>query len=485
MSNPDNEIWNKVVFDKAPFAIVIFQLDELKVLAANPKAAQLFGYTTQEFLQLSLNDIVYAEDFDKAEQALRKIEQGKDVKISYRNIKKNNEIIEIHAVATLITFKDVTAILKIATDVTEINKAEEIIERQKFYFDELFNATPFAVTLSDLNDNIIKINKSFTKLFQFNEDEVYGKKLSIIIPKEKQDEYKESFEKLKHSDKIQMETVRQRKDKEKIDVLLVEYPHVSNDILVGYYCLYIDISEEKQSEKQLLAYNYELEKTNSELDHFVYSISHDLRAPLTNIMGLLNIMDMEKDPSQQKVLINKVRNAINKLDDFIKIILDYSRNSRLEIKNVQVDFEELISEAWENYSYLEGAEKVKLDIRLQQEVPFFSDKERISVILNNIISNALIYCDPAEINPCIEIEIEVDNEFAHIVIKDNGIGIEQKYQKKAFEMFFRASQVSSGSGLGLYIVKDVVAKLGGNVKMQSEIEKGTAILIDLPNQKLN
>ncbi|MDQ3190444.1 MAG: PAS domain-containing sensor histidine kinase [Bacteroidota bacterium] len=482
MNHSDNEISNQVVFDKSPLPIIIIQLKDLKFLEVNPKAVQQFGYSKQEFLQLNFKDIVYPEDCDKAEQAIKKIKSGQDVKISYRNIKKNKDIIEVCVVATLIKYKNVTAILKIATDVTEINKAEALIDRQKFYFDELFNATPFAVSLSDLNDNIIKINKSFTNLFQFNEEEACGKKLSIIIPKKKKDKYKETFHKLEYSNFTQIETIRQRKDKKIIDVLLVNYPHVSNDILIGYYCLYIDISEKKQAEKQLLDYNYELEKTNSELDHFVYSISHDLRAPLTNIMGLLNIIGMEKDLDQQKILIDKARNAINKLDDFIKIILDYSWNTRLEIKFTHIDFEELIAEAWENYSYLEGTKKIKLDIRLQQEVPFISDKGRISIILNNVISNALIYCNPAEINSCIEIEIIVDNEFAHIVINDNGIGIEKKHHKKVFEMFFRASQVSSGSGLGLYIVKDVVAKLGGNIKLKSELDKGTAILIDLPNQ---
>jgi PAS domain S-box-containing protein len=465
MSHSDNEIWNQIVFEKAPLPIFIIEFHDLKLLAVNPKATQQFGYSKQEFQKLNFKDIIYPEDYEKTKQAIKKLKPGKDVKFSFRNIKKNKEIIEIHVVATLIKFNNVTAILKIATDVTEIKKAEALIERQKIYFDELFNATPFAVTLSDLNDNILKINKSFTKLFQFNPEEVCGKKLSIIIPKEKQDEYKEAFQKLKHSDIIQIETVRQKKDKNKIEVLLVNYPHVSNDILIGFYCLYIDITEEKKSEKQLLDYNYELEKTNSELDHFVYSISHDLRAPLTNIMGLLNIMDMEKDSSRQKILINKARSAINKLDDFIKIILDYSMNSRLEIKIKQIDFNLHISEAWENYAYLPGIGIIKLDIRLEQEVPFFSDKGRISIILNNVISNAIIYYNAARKNPCIKINILVDNHFAHIVIKDNGIGIEKKYQEKAFDMFFRASQVSSGSGLGLYIVKDVVTKLGGKIKL--------------------
>ncbi|MBA3986924.1 MAG: PAS domain S-box protein [Flavobacteriales bacterium] len=165
MSQSENEIWNQVVFEKAPLPIIIIHLNNLKILAVNPKAAQQFGYSKQELLQLKLKDIIYPEDADKAEQALRNIKPGKDVEISYRNIKKNKEIIEVHVVATLIEYKNVAAILKIATDVTEIKKAEALIEHHKIHFDELFNATPFAVTLSDLNDNIIKINKSFTKLF--------------------------------------------------------------------------------------------------------------------------------------------------------------------------------------------------------------------------------------------------------------------------------------------------------------------------------
>ncbi|MDQ3191406.1 MAG: PAS domain-containing sensor histidine kinase [Bacteroidota bacterium] len=609
-----NEMWSQVVFEKSPLPMLIIELEDLRFLAANPAAEKLFGYTNEELLKLHFNDIVPTEDYDKVEQAIRKVKPDNDIRYTLRNINRNHEIIDVYIVATLIKFNNVTAILKIATDVTEMNKAQAVIESQKYHFDVLFNASPFAIALCDADDKVIKINVGFEKLFLFKEEEIRGKKLDIIVPGERLEEYKRIYQKLQQRKKVQMETVRQTKDKKPIDVLLVSYPLlISNEILLGYYGMYInisgqktaerklyeneqitskiidtaldaviqmndkgkvtgwnkqaehifgysqkealgafmsnlivppvyreshrkglkhflktgeqkllnkrieitamhkngtefpvelaispilisgkysfsaflrDISEQKLWQQQLMDNNYELKKINAELDRFVYSISHDLRAPLTNIMGLFNIMEDVKEQAQQKILINKGSNAVKRLDEFIKIILEYSRNSRLEIKPSLINFEELIAESWENYSYMKGAEKISLDVKSNQIIPFTSDRGRISIILNNLISNAIIYSDPAEKEPCTTVEIEVDKDFAHIVFRDNGIGIEKKYQKKVFEMFFRASQESTGSGLGLYIVKEVVKKLGGNIKMKSELQKGTAIIIDLPNQKL-
>ena len=112
---------------------------------------------------------------------------------------------------------------------------------------------------------------------------------------------------------------------------------------------------------------------------------------------------------------------------------------------------------------------------------FYSDQRRIKVIFNNLISNAIRYSNGKD--PVIEIDVKINKINADIVISDNGTGIERKHQRKVFEMFYRATDINAGSGLGLYIVKESIDKLNGDIDMVSDVGKGTKFLISLPNLK--
>jgi PAS domain S-box-containing protein len=243
----------------------------------------------------------------------------------------------------------------------------------------------------------------------------------------------------------------------------------------------VDIDERKMSEQYLLNSHDELKKLNTELDSFVYSISHDLRAPLTNIMGMANVGKGEDDVVLKNEVFNKIQYSAKRLDDYILSVLDYSRNSRLELKMDKINFEGLISQVWENYQYLENTSKIVLKINLKAEAIFYSDTKRLEAIFNNLISNAIKYTDLKKKEPCITVSLEVNKEEATIIIEDNGIGIEQEQLTKVFEIFYRASEAAYGSGLGLYIVKEVVEKLGGKLKAKSEPGVGTSFIIKLPN----
>ena len=137
------------------------------------------------------------------------------------------------------------------------------------------------------------------------------------------------------------------------------------------------------------------------------------------------------------------------------------------------------------YSLSGGIEKqlacIKKEITINEESPLYSDKYRISVIFNNLISNAIKYYDPAKQNPSLNITVEATKENARFEFRDNGIGIDKEFQNKIFNMFFRATQLSEGAGLGLYIVQEAVEKLKGTVTINSEIRKGTTFIIDIPN----
>lgn len=244
--------------------------------------------------------------------------------------------------------------------------------------------------------------------------------------------------------------------------------------------------EEKLVKKQLeLELKVEeLYKTNSELDRFVYSTSHDLRAPLKSMLGLIGIVKEKEEPSNVDQLkrLDMLNKSVVKLDAFIEDILNYSRNSRVEAVKEEINFAEIIQEVRNNHRYIEGADEIEFEVEICQKQKFISDSNRINVIFNNLISNAIKYKDASKKESFVRIFVECDIEKAIIMIEDNGIGIAKEKQDKVFDMFYRATKLSTGSGLGMYIVKETLDKLSGRITLLSQLDKGTKFTIELPNQ---
>jgi PAS domain S-box-containing protein len=225
----------------------------------------------------------------------------------------------------------------------------------------------------------------------------------------------------------------------------------------------------------------ELSDRNFELDQIVYRTSHDIRSPLASVLGLINIMKLEGIPDNLTEYIQRIEASIKKLERFANSMLDFAKVSRTDKRMEVIDFEEVIEKFWDDFRYLPNFEKIerKLEIQNRDAQPFLSDLFRIEIIFRNLISNAIKYANPMREDSFLHISIVIESKIAQIVIKDNGIGIRQEYLDKVFDMFFRATEKSEGTGLGLYIVKQTVEKLNGKIDIQSVFGEGTEIKIQL------
>lgn len=224
-----------------------------------------------------------------------------------------------------------------------------------------------------------------------------------------------------------------------------------------------------------------LQKANHELDRFVYSTSHDLRAPLSSLMGLINITRMAS-PDEVQTYLNLMDDRVRSMDRFICDITDYSRNNRLEVQSRQVVLKNLMHDVWDCLKFIPGAEQISLTIDVPDQLTVSTDPARLQIILSNLLSNAIRYHDPAKPNRFIRLRAEKAGQALKIFVEDNGQGIDPEYQGKIFEMFFRASEKSKGSGLGLYIVKEAVEKLSGSISVQSVPQQGSVFMLLLPQR---
>lgn len=237
----------------------------------------------------------------------------------------------------------------------------------------------------------------------------------------------------------------------------------------------------------LQSQNAELKKINKELDSFVYSVSHNLRAPLMSVLGLLDLAKHESHTNASALdqYFEMMESSIHKLDETVKEILDYSRNARQNLTIERVDLKKLINDHFEKMQFMPGSQTIAHSIDIDEQTPFYSDSYRLSVILNNLISNSIKYYDPNKEDPFIRISVTISKNKAILVFEDNGIGIEDRYITKVFDMFFRGTEKNKGAGLGLYIVKEAIEKLKGQVTIHSKVGMGTRFEIELPNYYSN
>ncbi|HLF33252.1 MAG TPA: ATP-binding protein, partial [Cyclobacteriaceae bacterium] len=240
-----------------------------------------------------------------------------------------------------------------------------------------------------------------------------------------------------------------------------------------------EINIRKKAEHDLKITNVRLRKANIELDNFVYRVSHDLRAPVASVLGLVNLAKNEKEASTVMKYFAMVGKSAEQQDRFIRDILDISRNTKLGIERKKISFRNLLDETLEQLKYTDNSKKIDTKLNVNASAAFYSDPHRLKVILNNIISNSIRYSNGQ--HPTVNIDVNVTQEQASISIKDNGIGIDKIHHKKVFNMFYRATDDNAGSGLGLYIVKESIDKLNGTVDLESDLGMGTTVHLKVPN----
>ncbi len=241
------------------------------------------------------------------------------------------------------------------------------------------------------------------------------------------------------------------------------------------------ISDVAWAQKELNSKNQELIHINKELDRFVYSVSHDLSAPLKSIQGLVNISKLETSNSNKEEYLGKIGQSVSKLDFFIKEILDYSRNKRLDIVHEKIHLKSLCEEIIDNLKYIDNFPKIQFEISGLVDKVITADRLRLKIILNNLFSNAIKFQkrQGTEI-PLVQVSYLDSLNSVKLFVHDNGEGIKLELKDKIFEMFYRGTDYATGSGLGLYIAREAAEKIGGNIKVESEYGKGSTFIIEIP-----
>ncbi|WMN06483.1 PAS domain-containing sensor histidine kinase [Marivirga arenosa] len=466
---------------------IIWMVDaDFNLMAFNNKfyhhLKTMYGITPE----IGMNVLDYKElkeTYDKTYERISKALDGKEE--SYIDFYRDGEqIVKVvdSKIFPVVLNEKIFGVACLTKDITESFEAEEKIKSNERIIASVNKNISEAIYRSSHEKGLIFINQAFVKMFGFeSKEELYENNQLQNIYANPEDRERLGKLLIESKEMTNIEVQFRKKNGEVFTGLLSSMVSEDENGIRYFDGAIRDVTALKNVQEKLKRQNRELKKLNTELDSFVYSASHDLKAPLSSVKGLINLAKTESNKDQLAHYLQLADKSIDKLDDFIRDIVDLSRNARQTIKSEVLNFEELVQDTFDNYQYLDNFSKIERKIEVKCDVDFYSDKRRLKVIFNNLVSNAIRYYNPYLFNPYVNIKIKADKKRAVIEISDNGLGIEEQYLDKIFEMFYRASNHSKGTGIGLYIVKETLQKMKGEIKVESIPKEGTKFTVVLPN----
>lgn len=221
----------------------------------------------------------------------------------------------------------------------------------------------------------------------------------------------------------------------------------------------------------------ELQERNQELDQLVYRASHDFKTPITSTLGIVHLLKMEPMSPTLKEYVNRIDLSMHQMNDLLKSLSLFTQASLEEVFYERVSVAELVVNAKERLQYLEGFNQIHFRCEVSPDLTVSTDAILLTEALKAIITNAIIFRGSEKPFVCVKAS-QIDTHL-EITVEDNGEGMTDEVMQKAFAIFYRGSEKSKGTGLGLYMVKKIVQRLGGEVQLQ-QLAKGLSVKISIP-----
>lgn len=249
---------------------------------------------------------------------------------------------------------------------------------------------------------------------------------------------------------------------------------------------YYSYREKEKTNEYLTLQSKKLLKANRDLDKFVYHAAHDIRAPITSMLGLISLGKTEDDLERIRNFFKMQEKTILQLDSYVEQILSVSQVKNSIVEPEHINFKELEILLKNQSHFMFKAKEMKINFIFNYKGEFFSNKLTIQTIINNLLSNSIKYADSDKKESFVDVRFSNSNSFKEglkVEVLDNGIGIHREDISRITDIFFYNKVMNKGTGYGLYIVKEAVDNLGGDINFDSELGSHTNVTIDLPNTK--
>lgn len=495
--------------NEARFRALIEKSKDMKTLAtregvytyASPAVLPMLGYRPEELVNTSLFNLIHPDDLEVFTANRTKILQqpGAFFSFTQRRRHKNGHWVWCEGTVTnMLHEPGIEAMVSNFRDISERKAAEQQREFDRNNLDALINNTPDLMWSVDHSFNLITSNEPFRQAVNRSGrsidrgDHVLSYAYSSDHAKRFQAAYQRAFsgepfmitEHIEGPNESWMEISFSPIHKNEEIIGAARHGRDITERKLSELRLIRSIRERELAEAELMKKNEELQKTNSELDRFVYSASHDLRSPLTSILGLVNLLEHESTEPQTADYCAMIRDSINRLDKFIWNILNHSRNQRVELDCTSIPLRKTVENSIEQLRHMKDAADVQFKVDIDDTLVLYSDQQRFQIILDNLISNSIKFQRQDAGEKFIRISATRAGNSVTLQVQDNGIGIPPEYHDKVFKMFFRLANTQAGSGIGLYVVKETIEKLKGSIEIHSASGEGCTFVVTLKDEPL-
>jgi PAS domain S-box-containing protein len=472
------------LFENNPQPMWIYDRETLAFLNVNEAAISHYGYSKNEFLKMTLTDIRPTAEKEELMNQLFKSPSHLNYAGTWKHKKKNGEIILADIRSHALVYERREARLVLVHDITEQRKAALLLLESEQRYKQVVENVSDAIIIDDKNGKVVFANKRFLELYGRSQEELENLVLEDYVAPE----FRETLRDW-HNRRIAGEDVPElfeyqglHKNGDKIWVEVQVTKVVTDGKITGTQSAIRDIRERKKAELNIRNAMRAIQKNNKELEQFAYMVSHDLQEPLRMVGGFLNLLQSElgeKLTGSAKEYIDYAMDGSTRMKRMIEDLLQYSRVASNKETETVINLNELLD--YVLLVFRDTIEKNGVNIRVNPLPEIKANKTLVSQLFMNLVGNALKYGRPE--SPEIEIGFSKETGENIFYVRDNGIGIEEKFFEKIFIIFQRAHDKKkySGTGIGLAICKKIVERHGGNIWLESAPAQGSTFYFTLPN----
>lgn len=498
-NRPEDASRLKAIIDTAIDGIIT--IDQKGIIeTVNPAAAKIFGYEPAEVIGKNIKILMPDPDRREHDQYLKNYQETGEKKIigigrEVLGLKKNGSTFPFLLSVSEVELDDKIIYTGIVHDITKLKEAENALIESENKINAIINTAVDGIITINERGIMEMINPSACKIFGYKQEELFGKSVNMLMPqpdRSKHDEYMDRYHKTgeKRIIGIGREVTGQKKDGTTFPFFL-SVSEVKLEARKVYTGFVHDITEQKMNEEKLRRYATDLERSNQELQDFAYVSSHDLQEPLRKIQAFgdrLKTKESDKLTEQGKDYVDRMLNAAVRMQNLINDLLSFSRVTSKAKPFEKVSLNQVLKEVLSDLEI--SIEKSKAVINFTDLPEIEAEPVQMRQVFQNLISNAIKF-RKADESPVINIYYKHFQRTAHLTatpgdeyielyFEDNGIGFDEKYLDKIFNIFQRLEgHKYEGSGIGLAICRKIAIRHGGHVIAKSTPGKGSTFIVKL------
>ncbi|MFM2286358.1 MAG: hypothetical protein RLZZ543_1855 [Bacteroidota bacterium] len=463
----------------------IFVTDRKGIITYWNEGAELsFGYSREEIVGKNFDQLYAEVDKLNVKVEQHEILAGRISQWETRLITKDDKIVWTDIKASHLYDENgmVVGIIRVCKDITQSRYFSEKQKETVAMLNSIFNNVNQSIVLLDQSQRV----KAFNVIANRQNIQLMGEELhensafNDYLLKENRELFAEKFSEAMQDKQVQWE-MAYRFSATSVHWYSISLSPVSDEMqnVLGACVSMMNITERKMADEKFRGQFIEIENNNKELDRLVKILSHDLKAPMNSVSGLITLAREEKNPAEFGSYLDMMEKSLKKLETFTNDIIA-SLRSRGQVITVPISLHEHVQDVIDELRFAQGGESIRFMNEVDASIQLNTDPARLRVILSNLVSNAIKYSDPNKQDRFVKVSCKEYPLLLEMEIEDNGIGISAEHHNRIFESYYKIGDRTDSNGLGLSNVKDAVQKLQGTIEVESTVGLGTIFRIQLP-----